>query len=101
MKLVIRELGLCAYSEALALQQALLARKVAGDPDDYLLLLEHLPVYTLGRGADAGDLRGADRLLGVPAFRVGRGGGVTFHGPGQLVAYPILTLRRSGRDVHR
>ena len=58
-------------------------------------------MYTLGRGADAADLRGAPERLGVPCFRVGRGGGATFHGPGQLVAYPIVRLRAAGRDVHR
>src|ERR1700687_4163962 len=89
------------YAAALALQEELVTRKIAGDCNDYLLLLEHEPVYTLGRGADAQDLRGADELLGVPVFRVGRGGGVTFHGPGQLVAYPIIRLRHAGRDVHR
>lgn len=78
-----------------------MARKLAGDAADYLLVLEHEPVYTLGRGADDQDLRGADQRLSVPAFRVGRGGGVTFHGPGQLVAYPIVALSRGGRDVHR
>jgi lipoate-protein ligase B len=110
MALIVHELGLCAYSAALALQEELVARKIGGDrdgaepvvadPDDYLLLLEHEPVYTLGRGADAADLLGADQRLGVPVFRVSRGGGVTFHGPGQLVAYPILTLAHGGRDVH-
>lgn len=110
MALVVHELGLCAYPAALALQEELVARKIggdrdaagpaAGDPDDYLLLLEHEPVYTLGRGADAADVLGADQRLGVPVFRVSRGGGVTFHGPGQLVAYPILTLAHGGRDVH-
>jgi lipoate-protein ligase B len=88
------------YGAALALQESLLAAKVAGDPSDYLLLLEHEPVYTLGRGADAGDLLGAPVRLGVPVFRVGRGGGATFHGPGQLVAYPIIGLRAGSRDVH-
>jgi lipoate-protein ligase B len=63
------------------------------------LLLEHDHVYTLGRGADERDLRGAPARLGVPTFRVGRGGGVTYHGPGQLVAYPIVRL--PGRDVQR
>src|SRR5215813_11807758 len=101
MGLIVRDLGRCAYATALALQEQLVACKVAGAGDDYLLLLEHDPVYTLGRGADAVDLRGAPESLGVPAVRVGRGGGVTFHGPGQLVAYPIVTLTRGGRDVHR
>jgi len=115
MGLVVYDLGLCAYAGALAFQEELVARKVGdaavvdtvGDPAvstdaaDYLLLLEHEPVYTLGRGADAADLLGADERLAVPVFRVSRGGGVTFHGPGQLVAYPILTLAYAGRDVHR
>lgn len=94
MTLIVRQLGRVAYDTALAIQQDLLAGKLRGDEADYLLLLEHEPVYTLGRGADERDLCGADRLLGVPAHRTGRGGGVTFHGPGQLVGYPILTLRR-------
>lgn len=101
MELVVADLGLCAYPAALALQEELVARKHRGDAADHLLLVEHAPVYTLGRGADAQDLRGADQICGVPVFRVGRGGGVTFHGPGQLVAYPIITLRHGGRDVHR
>ena len=98
--LVVRDIGRRSYAPTLALQEELVARKLDGDPADYLLLVEHDPVYTLGRGADAGDLCGADRQLGVPVHRVGRGGGVTFHGPGQLVAYPIVSLRRGGRDVH-
>ena len=101
MGMIVRDCGTCAYAAALTLQEELVARKIGGVADDYLLLLEHEPVYTLGRGADAQDLRGADQVLGVPVFRVSRGGGVTFHGPGQLVAYPIITLRRGGRDVHR
>ncbi|MFN8627192.1 MAG: lipoyl(octanoyl) transferase LipB [Candidatus Binatia bacterium] len=100
MELIVRDLGRCPYTDALALQEDLVARKIAGDAHDYLLLLEHEPVYTLGRGADAADLLGADVALGVPTFRIGRGGGVTFHGPGQLVAYPIITLAHA-RDVHR
>ena len=101
MELVVADLGLCAYPAALAVQEDLVARKHGGDVTDHLLLLEHEPVYTLGRGADAQDLRGANQIHGVPVFRVGRGGGATFHGPGQLVAYPIITLRHGGRDVHR
>jgi len=101
MHLIVRDLGVCAYGGALALQEELVARKLAGDANDYLLLLEHEPVYTLGRGADAQDLLGAAELLGLPAFRVGRGGGATFHGPGQLVAYPIISLTSGRRDVHR
>jgi lipoate-protein ligase B len=97
--LCVRALGRCAYDVALAEQEALLTTVAAGAPEA-VLLLEHPPVYTLGRGADAADLRGAPERLGVPIFRVGRGGGATFHGPGQLVAYPIVRLRAGGRDVH-
>jgi lipoyl(octanoyl) transferase len=101
MGLTVRDLGRCTYAAALELQEQLVAGKIAGDPGDYLLLLEHEPVYTLGRGADTADLLAADQRLAVPVFRVSRGGGATFHGPGQLVAYPIVTLRSGGRDVHR
>lgn len=94
----VRRLGRRPYDEVLALQESLLAEVAAGAPE-VLLLLEHPPVYTLGRGADVADLRGAPERLGVPCFRVGRGGGATFHGPGQLVAYPIVRLRAAGRDV--
>ncbi len=97
----VRTLGRVRYADALALQESLVAAVAAGQAGDELLLLEHPPVYTLGRGADAADLCGAPERLGVPVYRVGRGGGATFHGPGQLVAYPILRLRGAGRDVHR
>src|SRR5262245_29932290 len=99
--LQVRELGCVAYAEALALQEGLVAAVAAGQEGDQLLLLEHPPVYTLGRGADAADLRGAPERLRVPVYRVGRGGVATFHGPGQLVAYPIVHLRAAGRDVQR
>lgn len=99
MTLLVRRLGRVAYDEALVLQESLVEGKLAGDPDDYLLLLEHDPVYTLGRGADEQDLQGAPLARGVPVRRVGRGGGVTYHGPGQLVAYPIVALPPTQRDV--
>ena len=97
----VRALGCMPYAESLALQEELLAAVIAHQASDQLVLVEHLPVYTLGRGADAADLCGAPERLGVPVYRVGRGGGATFHGPGQLVAYPIVRLRAGGRDVHR
>jgi len=100
-QLRVHRLGRIAYEDALAQQEELVQRKLEGDAGDHLLLLEHEPVYTLGRGARAEDLLGADQRLGVPVHRVGRGGGVTYHGPGQLVAYPILSLAAHGRDVHR
>ena len=101
MSLTVRDLGRCAYHDALALQDELLQRKQAGDDTDYLLVVEHESVYTLGRGADVADLCGADARLGVPVFRVGRGGGVTYHGPGQVVAYPIVALTGHIRDIAR
>lgn len=89
-------LGKVEYAHALALQEELVTRRLAGGPD-VLLLLEHPPVYTLGRGADPRYLgtAGADVLV----VRVSRGGEVTYHGPGQLVGYPILDLRNHRLDV--
>jgi len=108
MTLVVYDLGRCTYAAALRFQEELVARKTVEadgpcvpDASDYLLLLEHEPVYTLGRGAAVADLLGADERLGIPVFRISRGGGVTFHGPGQMVAYPVVTLPCTGRDVHR
>lgn len=97
----VLEPGRLEYGRALALQEELLQRKIDGEETDYLVLLEHEPVYTLGRGADAHDLGAAPELLGIPVFRVGRGGGATYHGPGQLVAYPIVRLFPHSCDVHR
>ncbi|MEO8604934.1 MAG: lipoyl(octanoyl) transferase LipB [bacterium] len=99
-RLLVRPLGRCDYADALALQEQLLAEVASGAAPEQVLLVEHPPVYTLGRGADAADQRDAPQRLGAPVFRVGRGGGATFHGPGQLVAYPIVRLRAGGRDVH-
>jgi lipoyl(octanoyl) transferase len=96
------DLGRMAYGEAWALQRDLVALRKAGEGVDRLLLVEHDPVLTLGRrGVDA-HIR-ADRAdlaaRGIPVFAVERGGDVTFHGPGQLVAYPILDLHGFRRDV--
>ncbi|MCX8073468.1 MAG: lipoyl(octanoyl) transferase LipB [Candidatus Binatia bacterium] len=92
VELAVRFLGRVPYEEALCLQEKLVDHKLHAGGADSLLVLEHEPVFTLGRGAREADLRGADRRLGIPVFRVGRGGGVTYHGPGQLVAYPIVRL---------
>ncbi|GIW45779.1 MAG: hypothetical protein KatS3mg077_3061 [Candidatus Binatia bacterium] len=90
--LCARFLGHAEYGQVLSEQERLVRRKLEGDPVDYLLLLEHEPVFTLGRGASEADLCGANERLRIPAYRVSRGGGVTYHGPGQLVAYPIVKL---------
>jgi lipoate-protein ligase B len=88
-------LGTVPYGEAWTLQRRLAAARAAGEIGDSLLLLEHPPVYTLGRGTDPDHLgAGPDalRALGAECVEVDRGGSVTFHGPGQLVAYPIVRL---------
>ncbi len=97
MDLEVARCGTVPYDVALGWQESLLARRIAGG-NDVLLLLEHPPVYTLGRGADPRFL-GAAGAEGIPVTRVGRGGQVTYHGPGQLVAYPILALRQHRADV--
>jgi lipoyl(octanoyl) transferase len=89
--------GRVEYGQAVAWQEALVARRLVGG-GDALLLLEHPPVYTLGRGADPRHLRAADGGE-VPVIRARRGGQVTYHGPGQLVGYPILDLREHRPDV--
>ena len=88
-------LGTVPYQEAWQLQRGLAAARAAGEIDDCVLLLEHPPVYTVGRNAEEAHLRAgpaALRELGAECVEVDRGGSVTFHGPGQLVAYPIVRL---------
>lgn len=99
--LTARWLGRIGYAEALALQEDLVARKRADDSlGDELLLLEHEAVYTIGRTPDQSSLRGASHLP-HSLFPINRGGQATYHGPGQLVGYPIIDLRRCGQDLHR
>lgn len=98
---VVHHLGRIPYPEALRRQEELVKSRLAGACPDHLLLLEHDPVFTMGRGASEADLQGAPERLGIAAHRVGRGGGVTYHAPGQLVAYPILALPPDRRDVRR
>lgn len=96
-------LGRLAYAPALARQDALVDEKIR-DPQgvpDTLLLLEHEPVYTIGRTPDRSSLGGLTVGLPHPVQTVNRGGQATYHGPGQLVGYPILDLSRRGRDLHR
>lgn len=96
-----RWLGRVAYGDALALQEELVAQKRADDSlADELLLLEHEPVYTIGRTPDRSSLRGAEHLL-HPLYPINRGGQATYHGPGQLVGYPIIDLRGDAQDLHR
>lgn len=96
----VLNLGLVAYSEAWELQRSLAAAVSEGTLPDTILFLEHPPVVTMGRRTDDGELHipdGAD----VEIVETDRGGKSTFHGPGQLVCYPILDLNRHGRDVKK
>jgi lipoyl(octanoyl) transferase len=100
--LKVRELGLIDYAEAWELQKALEAQRKLGEIGDQLLLLEHPHVLTLGRnGRLENVLVSRDRLeqLGVQYFENNRGGDITYHGPGQIVGYPIIDLREWKRDV--
>ena len=97
--LLIKDLGVMEYLEALALQEKLLESKSRDGFADILLLLEHPHVFTLGRGGKESNVLSP---VEAPLYRTSRGGDVTYHGPGQLVVYPLLDLRsRLRKDVHR
>lgn len=105
-QLEVRRLGVVSYGDALALQRALVEDRRADRIPDLLLLLQHPPVITLGVKGDGGRshvVATPERLaqLGIEIHETGRGGDVTYHGPGQIVGYPILDLRPDRCDVHR
>jgi len=104
-------LGRTEFAHALAVQEEIVAKK-RNDPlfEDQLLLLEHEPVYTIGRTPDRSSLSATGRIrrgelgsahLPHPLFSINRGGQATYHGPGQLMGYPIIDLRRCGQDLHK
>ena len=100
MSLAIRWLGRIDFEKALALQEDIVRNKIEKDAPDELLLLEHEPVYTIGRIPDQSSLVNPMGLP-HPVVHINRGGQATYHGPGQLVGYPILDLTRKGKDLHR
>jgi len=98
------EAGVVPYDEGVRLQERVHTSRRAGRAPDVLLLLEHPPVITLGRGAHAEHVVADERSLerqGVAVYESARGGDVTYHGPGQVVGYPIFSLAERGKDVHR
>lgn len=96
----IRWLGRIPFKEALQLQNQLSEKRRLGAIPNTVLFLEHEPVYTIGRTRDRSSLRPKTRLP-HPVIEINRGGQATYHGPGQLVGYPILDLTDLGRDLHR
>jgi lipoate-protein ligase B len=103
-ELLVLNLGARSYAEVLAFQRDAAARRISGEIDqDLLILVEHPPVVTLGRKKADNKLPVTEDFLrsrGIELFEVERGGGVTFHGPGQLVGYPIFDLQRHKLDLH-
>ena len=104
--LQVRRLGTVSYPEALAIQRALVEERRADRVGDLLLLLQHPPVITVGVKGDGGRANvvatpGRLAGLGISVEETGRGGDVTYHGPGQVVGYPIVDLRPDRQDVHR
>jgi lipoate-protein ligase B len=103
-EMLVLNLGVRSYAEVLAFQRDVAARRISGDvAQDVLILVEHPPVVTLGRRKADNKLPVSEEFLqqrGIELFEVERGGGVTFHGPGQLVGYPIFDLQRHRQDLH-
>jgi lipoyl(octanoyl) transferase len=99
-RLLSRWIGRIPYIEGLNLQESLVQEKLEGNKQEHLLLLEHDPVFTMGRSRNESSL-GEETALPFPIHRTNRGGQATYHGPGQLVGYPILDLNERGRDLHR
>ena len=97
-KILIQDLGFKKYKSVLSLQKKLQKQRITGDTQDTLILVEHEPVYTLGKNANRDHLL-QSRDKSVEIYNIERGGDVTFHGPGQLVGYPILDLKNYKKSV--
>ena len=99
MSIEVQVLGTVNYEDALRIQNKAVDDLIAGIGNEKLFLLEHEPIYTIGRTRDQSSLLDRE-LLPFPVVETNRGGQATYHGPGQLVGYPVLDLNRRGRDLH-
>lgn len=101
---MLLDLGLIDYEECYAIQKDIVRRRRSGEIDDTLILAEHNPIFTIGRRGSKDNLLVSDDMLasnGLKVLRIDRGGDITFHGPGQLVCYPVIDLKAAGMDLHR
>lgn len=101
---MIKDLGLIAYEDACRVQAESVRRRKCGEIGDSVILAEHTPVFTIGRSGTRSNLLKDEAYLaalGIKVLNIDRGGDITFHGPGQVVIYPILDLKRYGSDLHR
>ena len=102
-KCYVLKLGILDYGKAYELQKRLLQEHLQGKGSNFLLLLQHNPVITIGRSGNKGNILVSKLALtaaGIETYEIERGGDVTYHGPGQLTGYPIIDLRKSRKDVH-
>jgi lipoate-protein ligase B len=100
----VYQLGLMEYSTAYELQKTFHGRRLRGEAPDALLLLEHTPTFTIGKSGRVDNIlasRDTLKALGISLFLIERGGDATYHGPGQIVGYPIIDLRNRGKDIRR
>lgn len=98
------DLGFISYKEAWDLQKEIFSKRVSGEVEDYLLLLEHPNTYTLGKTAHRENLKGSEEYLkvnNISVYDIDRGGDITYHGPGQIVGYPIINLNNWFKDTHK
>ena len=103
-KLDVKRLGTLDYQSALNLQMDCLSKRINNEINDTLLFVEHTPTITIGRNGDKSNLLISEKILkqkNIDYFEVTRGGDITFHGPGQIVCYPIINLSNQFKDVHR
>lgn len=101
--LQVVDLGRCPYPEAYRLQKEMVNRRLAGAIPDTLILVEHPPVFTIGRGGSREHLLVSQEVMereGITVHEIDRGGDITYHGPGQIVGYPIINLKEHTPDVH-